>query len=403
MKIAIIAPVMVPVPPPKYGGIERIVDLLARGLAQRGHSITVFCAGGSTIADNGITRIETTPYPTNEHLDEHRKWEEKQIRAVIDRQEEFDAIHFNYEPIIFRVGDDREECNLLDRLKKPAVLTFHNTTDIPIHIEYYRSHKSLYRHTVVFISENQRSRVPFFPNAHVIYNGIPVKRFPFEEQKENYLLFLGRIMREKGVLDAIAVAKKTNVPLVIAAKVDPVDRVFYESEVKPLIDGGIIRYVGEIDFDTKVEYLKKARCLLFPIRWEEPFGLVVIEALACGTPVIAYRRGSVPEIIEHGVNGYIVDSIDAMADAAHNASKISPQMCRKSAEARFDANRMIDEYENLFNTTPGNDKKLYQCEECGLHYENRTLAKKCEAWCRKYKSCNIEITAHAEENKKPSQ
>ncbi len=355
MKIAIVAPVMVPVPPPKYGGIERVVDLLARGLAERGHSITVFCAGSSTITGNGITRIEAAPYPTNEHLDEHRSWEEKQIRAVINRQEEFDAIHFNYEPIIFRIEDKQEEFNLLDRLKKPAVLTFHNTTDIPMHIEYYRSHESLYRHKIVFISENQRSRMPFFPNAQVIYNGVPIELFPFEERKENYLLFLGRIMREKGVLDAIAVAKKTKVPLVIAAKVDPVDRTFYESEVKPLIDGQIIRYVGEIDFGAKVEYLKKARYLLFPIRWEEPFGLVVVEALACGTPVVAYRRGSIPEIIEHGVNGYIVDSIDAMADAVRNASKISSQICRKSAETRFGANRMINEYENLFKTMLGSD------------------------------------------------
>lgn len=349
MKIAIVAPVMVTVPPKKYGGIELIVDMLARGLTKRNHFVTVFCAGGSTITGEKITRIESSPYPTSEHPEEHRTWEEKQLRAVLERQNEFDIIHFNYEPIIFRTIVGEKEINLLDILDKPAALTFHNTTDMPQHIEYYRSHGSLYRHMMIFISENQRSRVSFFPNARVIYNAIPIGQFPAEDKKEDYLLFLGRIMREKGILEAIEVAKKTRIPLVIAAKVDRADEEFYNGEIKQLIDGASIRYVGEVDFSAKVDYLKKARCLLFPISWEEPFGLVMIEALACGTPVIAFRRGSVPEIIQHGVNGYIVDTVDDMAKAVHDASKISSRACRESVEARFTIDRLVDEYESLFN------------------------------------------------------
>jgi len=353
MKIAIVAPVMVPVPPKKYGGVELIVDMLARGLAARNHLVTVFCAGTSTIAGERITRVETSPYPTREHPDENRALEEKQLRIVLERQNEFDFIHFNYEPIIFRMIVGEKEINLLDMLDKPAALTFHNTTDMPQHIEYYHSHESLHRHTMIFVSENQWSRVSFFPNARVIYNAIPIEQFPAEDKKEDYLLFLGRIMREKGILEAIAVAKKTRIPLIITAKVDNADEEFYKSEVRPLVDGALIRYVGEVDFSAKVDYLKKARCLLFPISWEEPFGLVMIEALACGTPIIAFRRGSVPEIIQHGVNGYIVDTVDEMANAVHDASNISSRACRESVEARFTTDRMVGEYESLFRNMVG--------------------------------------------------
>ncbi|OGY88572.1 MAG: hypothetical protein A2677_01325 [Candidatus Komeilibacteria bacterium RIFCSPHIGHO2_01_FULL_52_14] len=347
MKIAIVAPVMVPVPPPKYGGVEQIVDELAHGLGERDYAVTVFCSGGSTIAGKNIERVETSPYPTREHQKENRTLEIAQIEAVLDRQDEFDAIHFNYEPIIFRAERDGREVNLLDYFKKPVACTFHNITTIPENIAYYRSAASLYRHTMVFVSKNQRSHVSFFPNSKVIYNAILLEHFPLEKHKENYLLFLGRITPVKGILEAITVAEKTNIPLIIVAKVDPVDRVFYEKEVKPRIDGTLVRYVGELSVEEKIEYLKKARCLLFPILWEEPFGLVMVEALACGTPVVAFRRGSVPEIVRDGVNGYITDTVDQMIVAIQACEKISPSDCRKSVE-RFSIGRMVDEYESIF-------------------------------------------------------
>ncbi len=347
MKIAIVTPVMVPVPPRKYGGIEEIVDELAHGLAERGHHITVFCSGGSTIAGENIERIETSPYPTREHQEENRKWEIAQIETVLGRQDEFDIIHFNYEPIAFRIERDGMEMNLLDSFRKPVVCTFHNITTIPEHIEYYRSSRSLDRHTMIFVSENQRSHVPFFPKSKVIYNGIRVERFPVERQKMDYMLFLGRITPEKGIIEAITVAEMTNIPLVIAAKIDPVDQRFYDSEVRSRIDGTLVHYVGEVDFDEKIGYLKNAKCLLFPIRWEEPFGLVMVEALACGTPVIAFRRGSVPEIVQDGVNGYLVNTADQMAAAARRCGEIPPDECRKSAE-QFSVGRMVGEYEATF-------------------------------------------------------
>jgi len=348
MKIAIATPVMIPVPPLKYGGIEQIVYELALGLSERGHALTVFCCGGSTIAGANIERAATSPYPTQGREKENRAWEIAQFETVLKRQSEFDIIHFNYEPIVFRGARRGKQVNLFNFLKKPAACTFHNITTIPEHIAYYRSMPSLYSHTMIFVSENQRSYVPFFPNSRVIYNAIPLERFPVEEHKENYLFFLGRITPTKGILEAIAVAKKTNIQLVIAAKIDPVDQTFYESQVEPLIDGALIRYIGEAGFSEKIEYLKKARCLLFPVLWEEPFGLVMLEAMACGTPVVAFRRGSVSEIVQNGVNGYIVDTVDEMADAVYACASISPRLCRETVESRFTIKHMVDEYENTF-------------------------------------------------------
>ena len=348
MKIAIVSPVMGPIPPKKYGGIELIVNELVHGLAERGHEVTVFCSGESIIAGPNITRVETSSYPTREHPDENREWEKKQLLTVLNRQHDFDVIHLNYEPIACRFDVNGAFVNLLDFFEVPVALTFHNTTDIAANIAYYKNTLSLHRHTMIFVSENQREKVAFFPKTHVIYNALPTGDFPLEKQKENYLLFLGRITPSKGLPEAIAVAHKTNTPLFIIAKVDPVDHDYYEKEIKSHIDGKLIHYLGEADFPGKVAYLKKARCLLFPILWEEPFGLVMVEALACGTPVVAFRRGSVPEIIQDGINGFIVDNIDEMAEAVKKVGMISPAKCRDSVEKRFSVERMVNEYENLF-------------------------------------------------------
>ncbi|PIP27563.1 MAG: hypothetical protein COX30_01200, partial [Candidatus Moranbacteria bacterium CG23_combo_of_CG06-09_8_20_14_all_39_10] len=284
----------------------------------------------------------------SEHIEENRQWELKQILTILGRQHEFDVIHFNYEPAVFRFDIDGIVFNLLDFFTVPVALTFHNTTDIQANVEYYHNTLSLHRHEMIFVSENQRCPVSFFPNTKVVYNALPIENFPVESKKENYLLFLGRITPFKGILEAIEVAKKTDIPLIIVAKVDPVDQKFYETEVKDKIDGKLIRYMGEADFAEKIEYLKKARCLLFPILWEEPFGLVMTEALACGTPVVAFKRGSVPEIIQDGANGFVVSNVDEMAEAVGKTEMISAEKCRESVEGRFSVKRMVDEYEAVF-------------------------------------------------------
>ncbi|MDP2709147.1 MAG: glycosyltransferase [bacterium] len=190
MKIAIVSPVMGPIPPRKYGGIELIVDELVHGLAERGHAVTVFCSGESIITGPNIIRVETSPYPTREHPDENREWERKQLLEVLNRQHDFDVIHLNYEPTVCRFNVNGTSVNILDSFKVPVVLTFHNTTDISENVAYYKNTPALHRHTMVFVSENQRKPVAFFPKTQVIYNALPIENFPLETEKENYLLFL---------------------------------------------------------------------------------------------------------------------------------------------------------------------------------------------------------------------
>lgn len=348
MKIAIVSPVMVTVPPEKYGGIQLIVAELAQSLAARGHKITVFCAGQSSIEGKNIVRIETSPYPTFNHADENRIWEKKQLLSVIERQNEFDVVHLNYEPAVMNFEIDGKNTNLLDLFFVPVVLTFHNSTSVSEYLEYYKNNPLSLRNVAVFISENHRKPLLFISNSKVIYNGVDVGKFPYAKEKENYLLFLGRITPSKGILEAIEVSVKTKIPLIIAANVDLSDKVFYEKEVRPRIDGNLIKYIGEVNFEQKVDYLKKAKCLLFPIKWEEPFGLVMIEALACGTPVVAFNRGSVPEIIQDDANGFIVENTNEMADAIGKVETISAEKCRASVEEGFSVKKMVDEYEALF-------------------------------------------------------
>jgi glycosyltransferase involved in cell wall biosynthesis len=181
-----------------------------------------------------------------------------------------------------------------------------------------------------------------------VHHGIDVAQFPFGEHGEGYLLFLGRFSPRKGPAAAIEIARRTRRPLILAGKVDALDREYFESTVLPHVDGDRIRFVGEADSVTKAWLLAGADALLFPIDWEEPFGLVMVEALACGTPVLGLRRGSVPEIVEHGTTGYVVDSIDAMVDAMRFLPLISRRRCRISAESRFDARRMTDDYLHRF-------------------------------------------------------
>ncbi len=348
MNIALVSPVMVPIPPPKYGGIELIVDELAQGLAHRGHQVTVFCAGGSTLSGNNITVVESSPYPLFENPGENREWEERQLLSVLKRQHEFDIIHLHYEPAVCCFDRDGETIDIARRFSVPTVFTFHNTTSIPVYEAYYRQYTDVKNQHFVFISKNQLKPLAFLPNATVIYNGLPIQQFPLGKEKEDVLFFLGRITPAKGILDAITVSELSNIPLNIAARIDDIDREFYDRDVKHRIDGNHIRYIGEIGFSEKVEYLRKARCLLFPIQWEEPFGLVMVEALACGTPVVAFRRGSVPEIIQNGVNGFVINTVEEMVEAVKNVDTLSPRVCRASAEDRFDVGRMVDEYERFF-------------------------------------------------------
>lgn len=378
MNIALVAPLMVPIPPIRYGGIERVIETLAIGLIKQGHQVTIYCAKESKLKAPKLNLVFCAPFPTLRDLKENRRWEIHQFFTVLAQQAAFDLIHFHAEPYLTRVELEqgiegstdpahrdlgqgrykpdvtrfhllRTEYNLLDYLKTPFLVTFHNGTNIKRYLDYYRSNKFLHNYHYSFLSQSHRKPLSFFKHRHVIYNGIPVEQFSYNAQPKSYLLFVGRILPKKGILEAIEVAKATGRQLFIAAKVGSSERPYYEKKVKSLIDGKQIVFLGEVNFKEKVKLYKNAACLLFPIQWEEPFGLVMIEAMACGTPVIGFKRGSVTEIIKHGKNGFIVRTVNEMIAAVEKLNGIDRAACRSSVVKRFTGQIMVKNYETLYS------------------------------------------------------
>lgn len=354
LKIAEVAPLMVEIPPERYGGIESIVSDLAQGLSDMGHKITVFGAGGSKIAGKNIQLVPCSPFPTTRDLTKNREYELSELYKVIDRQRDFDLIHFHYEPLIGRTLENGKETNLFSKVVVPRVHTFHNTTYIDANIEYYRSHQDMIDAKYVFISKDHQAPLSFLDNSTVIYNGIPIELFTYNDEAEDYLLFAGRITKVKGVIEAIKVAKIAGRKLIILGKVDSTDIEFYEEEVKSLIDGKQIIYLGEVTAEERNHYYGNAKCLLFPISWHEPFGLVLVEAMACGTPVIGFNMGSVSEIIENGKTGYVVSTVQEMAQKVNDIQKIERKDCREKVEKMFSTKRMVEQYEKLYLECAGN-------------------------------------------------
>ncbi|MHB9090071.1 MAG: glycosyltransferase family 4 protein, partial [Chloroflexota bacterium] len=299
MRIALVAPVAESVPPAEYGGTERVVACLADELANRGHDVTLFASGDSHTA---ARLVPVVPQSVR-----HNNHDHDQLPAILlglgmayERAEEFDVIHAHVEHMALPFS----------RLAHtPSISTFHGRLDLlrfqPV-FSYYREAN------LVSISDNQRRPVPYGNWVATVYNGIDLGLYTLERRSGNYLAFVGRIAPEKGVDVAIEVAKRTGVPLRIAAKVDDADRVYYETEIKPLMDHPLITYLGEVGDEEKNALMGRALALLFPIRWPEPFGLVMAEAMATGTPVIASRFGSVQEVVEHGKTGFVCDSLEEM-------------------------------------------------------------------------------------------
>lgn len=349
MKIALVSPVMVEVPPKTYGGTQLMIYELAMGLAKRGHKITLFCSAGSNVPHKNITIVKSSPYPTIDRSSENRYWEARELLTVLSRQNEFDIIHLFYEPIVCEFLIEEKMINILSLFHKPVISSFRNLTSIPGNIEYYKKNvENLKNITKIFLSKKQQSYLPFLGKSKVIYNGLDVSRYRFENKKDDYLIFLGRITKGKGIIEAIETAKKTNNKLIIAAKICSGDKDFYEKSVKRLIDGEQIKYVGEVNFSEKINYLSRAKAMLFPISWEEPFGLVVAESMACGTPVISFNCGAMPELIKHGFDGFIAQDTKEMIEFAKIIDKIKPENCRKSIEKKFTQTRMTDEYEKIY-------------------------------------------------------
>jgi glycosyltransferase involved in cell wall biosynthesis len=338
MKIAQVAPLYESVPPKLYGGTERVVSYLTEELVAQGHDVTLFASGDS------VTRAKLiAPCQQSLRLDaycvDRLAHHVLMLEQVFHGFNDFDLIHFHIDYLHFPISR---------RQHQPHVTTLHGRLDIPDLQPLYREYHDM---PVVSISNAQRAPLPFLNWQGTVCHGLPEDLFTLQEQPGTYLAFLGRISPEKRVDRAVEIAIRAGLPIKIAAKVDKVDSEYFVEVIKPLLDHPLVEYIGEIGDSEKNEFLRNAYALLFPIDWPEPFGMVMIEAMACGTPVIAWRNGSVPEVIDDGVSGFIVESIDEAANAIQLVSMLDRRRCREAFDARFSARAMalgyLDVYKKL--------------------------------------------------------
>jgi glycosyltransferase involved in cell wall biosynthesis len=341
MKIAQIAPLAESVPPRLYGGTERIVSFLTEELVRRGHEVTLFASADSLTsarlvpcADSALRLDPAVRDTVPHHL--------LMIDRVRRRAREFDVLHFHIDLLHFPFVRD---------LGVPAVTTLHGRQDLPDLPPFYAAFDDV---PLVSISHSQRKPLPFARWAATVYHGLPRDLLAFGHGRGGYLAFLGRISPEKRPDRAIAIAARTGLPLKIAAKIDEVDREYWRSVVEPLVrTHPTVEFIGEIGEAQKAQFLGEALALLFPIDWPEPFGLVMIEAMACGTPVIAFRCGSVPEVVDFGVSGTIVDSVEEAAASVGAVARLDRAEVRACFERRFTAERMARDYVELYRRLAG--------------------------------------------------
>lgn len=342
MKVAILAPIEEDVPPPKYGGTELVVANLCEGLVKLGHVVHLYATGTSKTSAKLVTIFdrpvrELAPDPKDTKLREAFKY--LAIAKIFDqlKEEKYDIIHNH---IGWRL------MGFQSIMPGPMVTTLHGPLDAD-----YTSYvfKKFATSNYISISDAQRRPMPELNFVSTVYNGIRVEAFDFNAEPKDYVAFLGRMSPEKGPIQAIMAAKAAGVKLVMAAKVDATDQDFFKKEVEPLIDGEQIKFIGEVDHVGKVALLRDAKALLALIQWEEPFGLFMTEAMACGTPVIATMRGSVPELVQHGKNGYIVENtVEAAINAIRVIECINRQDCREVAEERFSVDAMSAGYLKVY-------------------------------------------------------
>ncbi|HEX3809731.1 MAG TPA: glycosyltransferase family 4 protein [Rhizomicrobium sp.] len=350
MKIAQIAPLIESVPPTLYGGTERVVSWLTEELVRRGHDVTLFASGDS------VTQAQLVPIvPRALRLDSRVRDALPYNIIMLDRvarmADAFDMVHFHIDFFHYPLFRNRANRTLT---------TLHGRLDLPDLVPVYREFPQM---PVVSISNNQRLPMPPVRWMDTVYHGLPHDMYRLREQPGQYLAFLGRITPEKGPEEAIAIAKRVGIPLKMAAKVDAVDREYFETRIKPLLDHPLIEFIGEINDSQKQEFLGDALALLFPIDWPEPFGLVMIEAAAVGTPVVAFRRGSVPEVIVPGVSGYIVDNVDEAVAAVPKAAKLNRAGVRRVFDKRFTVKVMAEHYLSIYDRLVNCDGAFAQAAE----------------------------------------
>jgi glycosyltransferase involved in cell wall biosynthesis len=331
MRVALLGPVWFPIPPTGYGGIEWVVSLLAEGLVEAGHDVTLFASGDSRTTAKLVSVFDVAPslrigqtLPELEHA-----------LACYAQAGDFDVVNDHSGPPAAALGGT---------VATPVVHTVHGPLDGeagPIYEQIARVAPAV---RLISLSLNQRRPKPDLPWIANCPNALDLHAYPVQPHRGEYLLFLGRLSPDKGAHRAIEVARETGLPLKLAGKMnEPPEKEYFETQVRPKLRWGI-EYLGEVSHAEKVDLLQNARATLFPIEWEEPFGLVMIESMACGTPVIATRWGAVPEVIEHGLSGIVVDDYRQMGAALEEADRLDPLECRRYVEERFSRDRMVADY-----------------------------------------------------------
>lgn len=342
MRIAQISPLTEAVPPRLYGGTERVISWLTEELVALGHDVTLFASGDSctsarlrAIWPRALRLDSSIRDPIGLHMTML-----EQVRREVDA---FDVLHFHLDYYPF---------SLFSRQATPFVTTLHGRLDLPEHQPVFTTFSSV---PVISISNSQRRPVPQAGWVKTIYHGLPKDLLTPQPVKPSYLAFLGRISPEKSVDRAIRIAERCGLPIKIAAKIDKVDRDYYDEQIRPLMSLPFVDFIGEIGDHQKSDFLSGAIALLVPIDWPEPFGLVMIEAMACGAPVIAFNRGSVPEIIEDGVTGFIVEDETSAVGAVGQLAALSRQRVRARFEERFTARRMANDYLAVYRSLAETD------------------------------------------------
>lgn len=335
MRIAQVTPLYESVPPKCYGGTERVVSFLTEELVRQGHDVTLFASGDSVTTARLVAPCDRALRLDNNCID--RTAHHILMMELIWREAaDFDVIHCHVDYLHFP---------MFRRLKVANVTTLHGRLDIPDLVGLYKEFCDM---PLVSISDAQREPLCWANWQATVYHGLPEDLYTFHQMPGTYLAFLGRICPEKRVDRAIEIAMRVDMPIKIAAKVDNVDKEYFEEVIKPLLSHPCVEYIGEIGELEKDEFLGKAHALLFPIDWPEPFGLVMIEAMACGTPVIAYRRGSVSEVMVDGVTGFVVDTLDEAVKAVKRVDSLDRRKVRQVFETRFTARRMAEDYLKVY-------------------------------------------------------
>lgn len=337
MRIAQVAPLAESCPPALYGGTERVVSYLTEELVAQGHQVTLF-ASGDSITEAELVACSDKALRLSDSVVDALPHHMILLERVMRRADEFDVIHFHI---------DLMHAPVVRAMAVRTLTTLHGRLDLPDLQPFYRAFPDL---PLVSISNFQRRPLPPVNWAGTVYHGLPANVLRPLDKPEGYLAFLGRISPEKRPDRAIEIAVKAGMKLKIAAKIDRVDRGYWRDKIEPMVRaaGGFVEYIGEITEHEKRDFLGNAHALLFPIDWDEPFGLVMIEAMACGTPVIAYGRGSVPEVVDHGQSGFVVSGLEEAVSAVARVAELDRHSVRRTFERRFTVERMTHDYVDLY-------------------------------------------------------